>query len=56
MYAVKCLGVPDVYINTIQSGDGKGEWWGCVISESPCDFFYFLWLKTDEEASVEGRE
>lgn len=25
MYAVKCLGVPDVYINTVQSGNGKGE-------------------------------
>lgn len=55
MYAVKCLGVPDVYVNTIQSGNGKGEWWGCVILGSPCDFF-FLWLKNDEEASVEGRE
>lgn len=25
MYAVKCLGVPDVYVNTVQSGNGKGE-------------------------------
>ena len=55
MYAVKCLGVQNVYVNTIQSGNGKSEWWGCVISGSPCDFF-FLWLKNDEEASVEGRE
>lgn len=42
MYAVKCLGVQNVYVNTIQSGNGKSEWWGCVISGSPCDFFFFM--------------
>ena len=55
MYAVKCLGYKMYMLTQFRVGMERVNG-GDVSFRGHLVIFFFLWLKNDEEASVEGRE